>query len=58
MEAAKKGLETSRKNVNELMYEVGYTDIKAFRTVFKKITGKSPIDYRNKYNREGVSLYA
>ena len=56
MEAAKKGLETSRKNVNELMYEVGYSDIKAFRTVFKKITGKSPIDYRNKYNRETVAI--
>ena len=52
MEAVKKGLEGSRKNVNELMYDVGYSDIKAFRTVFKKITGKSPIDYRNKYNRE------
>jgi transcriptional regulator GlxA family with amidase domain len=52
MEAVKKGLEASRKNVNELMYDVGYSDIKAFRTVFKKITGKSPIDYRNKYNRQ------
>jgi transcriptional regulator GlxA family with amidase domain len=49
IEAAKKGLETSRKNVNEVMYDVGYTDTKAFRTVFKKITGLSPIDYRNKY---------
>lgn len=58
MEAAKKGLETSRKNVNELMYEVGYSDIKAFRTVFKKITGKSPIDYRNKYNRDALLLSA
>ena len=54
MEAVKKGLEASRKNVNELMYDVGYSDIKAFRTVFKKITGKSPIDYRNKYNREAA----
>jgi transcriptional regulator GlxA family with amidase domain len=52
VEAVKKGLEGSRKNVNELMYDVGYSDVKAFRTVFKKITGKSPIDYRNKYNRE------
>ena len=56
MEAVKKGLEASRKNVNELMYDVGYSDIKAFRTVFKKITGKSPIDYRNKYNREAVAV--
>jgi transcriptional regulator GlxA family with amidase domain len=56
IEAAKKGLETSRKNVNELMYEVGYSDTKAFRTVFKKITGKSPLDYRNKYNREAIAV--
>jgi transcriptional regulator GlxA family with amidase domain len=52
IEAAKKELENSRKTVNEVMYEVGYIDIKAFRTVFKKITGLSPIEYRNKYNRE------
>lgn len=51
MEAAKKFLENSSKNVTEVMYEVGYTDIKAFRTVFKKITGISPMAYRNKYNR-------
>ena len=51
IEAAKKCLETSRKNVNEVMYDVGYSDTKAFRTVFKKITGLSPIDYRNKYNK-------
>ena len=52
VEAAKKGLETSRKNVNEVMYEVGYSDTKAFRTVFKKITGLSPADYRSRYNKE------
>jgi len=52
IEAAKKCLETSRKNVNEVMYGVGYTDTKAFRTVFKKITGLSPIDYRNKYGKK------
>jgi transcriptional regulator GlxA family with amidase domain len=51
IEAAKKCLETSRKNVNEVMYDVGYTDTKAFRTVFKKITGLSPIDYKNKYSK-------
>jgi transcriptional regulator GlxA family with amidase domain len=52
IEAAKVSLETSRENVNEVMYKVGYTDTKAFRTTFKKITGLSPIQYRNKYNRE------
>jgi transcriptional regulator GlxA family with amidase domain len=50
IEAAKKSLESSRLNVNEVMYNVGYTDMKAFRTTFKKITGLSPIEYRNKYN--------
>lgn len=54
IEAAKKLLEISKKNVNEVMYEVGYNDTKSFRTVFKKITGLSPIDYRNKYNNEAV----
>jgi len=51
MEAAKKQLENSRKNVSEVMFEVGYSDTKAFRTVFKKITGLSPNDYKNKYNK-------
>jgi len=56
IEAAKKQLERSAKNVNEVMYDVGYTDNKAFRGVFKKITGLSPIEYRNKYNREAAVM--
>jgi len=52
IEAAKKNFESSRKNINEVMYDVGYMDTKAFRTTFKKITGLSPVQYRNKYNRE------
>ena len=56
IEAAKKTLETSRKTVNEIMYEVGYSDTKAFRTTFKKITGLSPVEYKNRYNREGVAV--
>ncbi|MFN8302014.1 MAG: helix-turn-helix domain-containing protein [Saprospiraceae bacterium] len=49
MEAAKKHLESGRLNVNEVMYEVGYSDLKAFRSVFKKVTGMAPLQYRNKY---------
>jgi transcriptional regulator GlxA family with amidase domain len=52
IEAAKMSLESSQENVNEVMYNVGYQDPKAFRTVFKRFTGLSPIQYRNKYNRE------
>jgi transcriptional regulator GlxA family with amidase domain len=52
IEAAKLSLESSRQNINEVMYKVGYSDTKAFRTVFNKITGLSPVQYRSKYNRE------
>ncbi len=49
IEAAKKFFEASRKNVSEIMFDVGYTDTKAFRDIFKKITGLTPIEYRNKF---------
>jgi transcriptional regulator GlxA family with amidase domain len=55
IEAAKMSLETIRENVNEVMYNVGYTDTKAFRMIFKKITGLSPVEYRNKYSKGGVA---
>ncbi len=55
IEAAKRQFETSRKNINEVMYEVGYTDTKAFRDLFKKLTGLTPIEYRNKYNKMAVA---
>ena len=50
------GTETSRKTVNEVMYEVGYPDVKAFREVFRKITGMSPLEYRSRYNKEAVRV--
>jgi transcriptional regulator GlxA family with amidase domain len=51
IESAKKAFETSRKTINEVMYDVGYSDIKAFREVFRRITGMSPLAYRNRYNK-------
>jgi transcriptional regulator GlxA family with amidase domain len=56
IEAAKQSLESSRENINEVMYKVGYTDSKAFRTTFKKITGLSPLQYRTKYNKDLAPL--
>jgi transcriptional regulator GlxA family with amidase domain len=56
MEAAKKDFEHSRKTINEVMYQVGYCDTKAFRTIFRKVTGLSPLAYRNKYNKEMVAV--
>jgi transcriptional regulator GlxA family with amidase domain len=54
VEMAKSTLEKGRKSIFEVMYEVGYSDDKAFREVFKKITGVSPLDYRAKYNKQTV----
>jgi len=55
IEAAKRHFESSRKNINEVMYNVGYTDAKAFRDLFKKITGLTPIEYRNKFNKMAMA---
>lgn len=51
IEAAKRQFERSRKNINEVMFDIGYTDTRAFRDLFKKITGLTPIEYRNKYSK-------
>jgi transcriptional regulator GlxA family with amidase domain len=56
IESAKKALETTRKTINEVMYEVGYSDVKAFREVFRKLTGMSPLQYRARYNKEAGGL--
>jgi transcriptional regulator GlxA family with amidase domain len=55
VEVAKNALEQGRKTVFEVMYDVGYSDDKAFRVVFKKITGLSPLAYRSKFMGESVS---
>ena len=51
IESAKKQLELGRRTINEVMYDVGYADTKAFRDVFRKITGISPAAYRDRYNK-------
>ena len=51
MEVAKRCFENSRKSISEVMFDVGYSDNKAFRDVFKKITGLTPVEYRNKFSK-------
>lgn len=51
VEAAKRSFESCHKNIHEVMYDSGYTDTKAFRTTFKKVTGLTPLEYRNKYQK-------
>lgn len=50
VEAAKKALEKTNLTVSEIMYEVGYNDMKSFRNLFKKETGISPLSYRRKFS--------
>lgn len=52
VEVAKKSFESSTLPIHQIMYKVGYNDEKAFRKMFKKYTGLSPLEYRRKYNRE------
>ncbi|MGX5816626.1 GlxA family transcriptional regulator [Chitinophaga lutea] len=56
IEAAKRFFEASRKNVGEVMLDVGYTDTRAFRDTFKKVTGLTPVEYRNKYARVAAEV--
>lgn len=51
IEAAKKSLEASRYTINEVMYDIGYNDGKAFRNIFRKYTGLTPAQYKSRYNR-------
>lgn len=46
---AKKQLETTRKTVEEITLEVGYSDISSFCRLFKQQTGLSPKSYREKF---------
>lgn len=55
VEAAKKSLESGETNIAAVTYEVGYNDLKTFRMVFKRITGLTPIEYRNKYNTTALT---
>ena len=52
VEAAKKKLESTAKTVLEVMYDIGYNDEKAFRSVFRKYSGLAPKEYQRKFNRE------
>ena len=49
IEAAKKALETGEANIADVTYSIGYSDLKTFRTLFKRITGCTPVDYRNRF---------
>ncbi len=51
IEAAKKRLETTRESMNTITWKIGYEDSSSFRRLFKKTTGLSPREYRDKFAR-------
>lgn len=46
MEEACRLLKSTSKKVTDIASDVGYTDIKFFYSVFRKVTGKTPAEYR------------
>jgi len=49
IEAAKHALETSHAQIEQVSRLSGYEDVRFFRQLFKRITGLSPSDYRQKF---------
>lgn len=49
IEKVKAGLETTRKQVNSLIWEVGYEDPTSFRRLFKRYTGITMQEYRSRF---------
>jgi len=49
IEAAKQGLENSKKTIEVISREAGYEDVRFFRQLFKRFTGLAPSDYRMKF---------
>ncbi len=51
IEAAKEKLEKTMQSIDEITQQVGYEDTNSFRKLFKKNTGLSPKEYRNRFTR-------
>lgn len=52
IEASKKALEAGRKSIDEIIIEVGYSDTQTFRDIFKRVTGTTPIEYKNRFAKQ------
>jgi len=56
IESAKRALENNDKDVASIMDDAGYRDQKAFRSIFRRLTGLSLQEYKKKYARASVNL--
>lgn len=50
VENAKNLLLNTDQTVEDISYAVGYSDIKYFSRLFKKLTGLTPTEFRKLYN--------
>ena len=48
VESAKHALESGSEPVDSVASRIGYEDVGSFRTVFKRVTGVSPTEYRKR----------
>lgn len=51
MEFAKAELTDTNHSISQVAYNIGFNDVHNFSIAFKKITGLSPSNYRNSYNK-------
>jgi len=50
LESAKKRLETTTDNIDDITRQIGYEDSSTFRRLFKKYTALSQREYRDKFS--------
>lgn len=49
IEAARKALELTDQKITEILYNIGYADVKSFRKLFRQYTGLTPRAYKKKF---------
>ena len=53
VEQVKDKLEKTTDSINQIIWSVGYEDISSFRQLFKRFTGLTPKNYRQKFSNKG-----
>lgn len=53
VEAAKTLLETTGAHVNQVVWQVGYEDVSSFQRLFKRETGLTMVEYRQRFGGRG-----
>jgi len=54
MERAKASLSETTEPVSQIAFQLGFTDAHNFSNAFRKVTGLSPTEYRDIYNKHNV----